>query len=87
MTKKTEPKCIYIASLYRFGYDLTVAAESERDAVNALMSDYDEAFERYNGCEPSEIAYDRGETEKTYHDLAKEEIEIRSYEIGKVEWC
>lgn len=86
MAKKTKSEVIYIATLYRFGYDLTVAAHSEADAINALMSDYDEAFERYNGCEPSEIAYDRGEEEKSYHDLAMEEIEIRSYEIGKVEW-
>lgn len=79
---------IYVASLYRFGYELTVAAKKKKDAVDALMMEYEKTFAAMNpgtDCrtEESDRPYDDG---KTFYDSAMESIEISTMTLGVVEW-
>lgn len=64
------------ATLDRFGYDLTIICETEKEAIDKLMKEYRRAFKKSNGCAPT----------KKETDWAKECIEIQEFEIGKVEW-
>lgn len=77
-------KYIYIASLYRFGYELTVAETSEQKAKAAVIEEYIKAFKDINEADPDdEIRYADG---TTWLDDAKESIEIYRMTIGKVDW-
>ena len=77
---------LYEGTLGRFGYDLTVVCKTERECEHELLKEYVKAYKRENGTSPSEdIAYDRG-SDLTYYELAKEDICIRDFELGKVEW-
>ena len=79
---------IYVASLYRFGYELTVAAKKKNDAIAALMQEYEKEFESRNpgtDCriEESDRPYDYG---KTFYHAAMEDIEISEMTLDVVEW-
>lgn len=76
-------KKIYIANLYRFGYDLEVAAETEDEARENLLAEYIRAYKDINGSDPSEDITIYG---NSYLENAGEDIEIREHELGKVEW-
>lgn len=76
-------KKLYLATLDRFGYDLTVIETSETKAVSALMKEYKRAYEEINGTDPTKDRYDDF---YTYYGQAKECIEIEELEVGKVEW-
>lgn len=69
-------KKIYIGTLYRFGYDLTVAAETEKAARSALVKEYNKTYRRINGHDPS----------KEEIRNRNEDIEIQEFIIGQVEW-
>lgn len=69
-------KKVYVGTLYRFGYDLTVVADSEKAVRSALVKEYNRAFKLRNGCKPnSEEIRNRNE-----------DIEIREFVFGQVEW-
>jgi len=78
-------KYIYIASLYRFGYELTVAETSEQKAKAAVIEEYIKAFQDINGFHPDDEESDRGHG-TTWLDEAKEDIEIYRMAVGKVDW-
>ena len=65
-----------IASLYRYGYELTVLAENRTQAKKALMEEYTRAFIARNECEP----------DKDYLSTARQDIEYTEMKLGKVEW-
>lgn len=69
-------KKIYIGTLYRFGYDLTVAAETEKAARSALVKEYNRAYKMRNNCKPS--------SEEIRN--RNEDMEIQEFIIGQVEW-
>lgn len=80
-------KKVYLASLYRFGYDLTTVETSEEKAVNAIMTEYVRAYKDINGTDPTEdISNDYYDNSETYYEVAKQEIDITEMVIGKVEW-
>ena len=78
---------MYLGTLDRFGYSLECLCKTEKECEEKLLAEYEDAFRKRNdGDDPrEEIAYDR-HSELTYYDEAKEDIVIRDYEIGKVEW-
>lgn len=76
---------VWIATLYRFGYDLEVVAKTEAEAVSAIMANYEEAYEEINGVSPKEDFRDDEET-ITYYDNAREDVETRFCEFCVVEW-
>ena len=65
-----------IASLYRYGYELTVLAENKTQAKKALMEEYTKTFIASNNCEP----------DKYYLSKARQDIEYTEMKLGKVEW-
>lgn len=73
---------VVMGTLYRFGYDLTVAGRTEKEVHDALMAEYDRAYAQDNDLD------DEWEVEE-YHRLranAEEDIEYTVLEYGKVEW-
>ena len=78
-------KKVYIGELERFGYTLTAVDTSKKRVVDALMAEYVETYKDYNGTDPRREKDDYSGF--TYYRDAKECIEIRELEIGKVEWC
>lgn len=79
-------KKIYMATLDRFGYELTVIAKTEKEAIDALMEEYVRAYKVRNGYDPREdIAYEYG-GDRSYYEVAKGDIGIYDFELGKVEW-
>ena len=76
-------KYIYTATLYRFGYDLTVTGFSEEECTNALMTEYERVYRNEHHTDPRE---DMRYPDTSYYDNAKEDIIIHKMELGKVEW-
>lgn len=77
-------KKIYIGSLYRFGYDIQVAAKTEKEVKELLMAEYLKTYLEWNdGEDPRE---EESEWGNTYYENAEECIEIVEMELGKVEW-
>ena len=69
-------KTVIIATLYRFGYDLTVAEETRTKAEKAMMKYYKETFIAWNdGLKPT-----RDEIRN-----AKEDIRFDELTYGQVE--
>lgn len=79
---------VYIGTLERFGYELTVICKTEQECKDLLLKKYEETYKNRNeNCDPREdIAYDRGYEDKTYYELAEEDIYITEMELNKVEW-
>ena len=70
-------KTVVIATLYRFGYDLTVAEETKEKAEKAMMKEYRETFIKWNdGLKPT----------KEEKDNAREDIRFDELTYGEVEW-
>ena len=83
---KSENRKLYIGRLFRFGYELTCIDATREGCRKALLREYVATFESKNGKDPKmEIAYDLG-VDKTYYQYARECIEIRCYNLGKVQW-
>ena len=78
---------VYIGTLDRFGYDITVVCKTEQECKDKILEEYVKAYKsRNNDSDPCEdIAYGR-HSENTYYAEAEEDIEIREYTLGKVEW-
>lgn len=86
--EKPEEKKLYIGSLYRFGYDMTVICEKKKDCIRLLMDEYVREWKKWNpgtDCmtEESDKSWDAG---KTFYQSAKEDIEIRELNLNKVTW-
>ena len=67
---------IYHLTLYRFGYDLTVVTDNEESGIAALKKEYYDTYKKWNNCRPTKEEWEN----------ARESIEIRQYELNKVEW-
>lgn len=74
------------AELDRFGYLLTTIAETEEQAVKAIMEEYERAFISQNGYSPREELADHGNTDVSFYENAKEDIYTTEYESGIVRW-
>lgn len=66
---------IYLAQLYRFGYELTAIGKSKASASSAVMKAYRKAYREINGS----LCMDDARR-------ASEEIEITELQFGHVEW-
>lgn len=77
---------IWLASIERFGYVLTAAGRTEQEAFNAVMDEYRRSFLMRNGISADSPAGDYGEAERTYAEIAMDEIYCRKLEYGKVVW-
>ena len=75
------PKKVYYATLYRFGYDLDVIADTKEHAIDAIMTEYKKAY--YGRNEDDEDAMNDYED---YRNNAIADIEITEMELNKVEW-
>lgn len=83
---KTNKNGVWYAELERFGYTLQVVAGTEKEAKDALLAEYIKAFKRYNdGEDPRKCTEMYGE-DRTYYEIAEEEIYATFMEFGKVEW-
>lgn len=79
----------YLGSLYRFGYNLECIETNKAKCEQAIMEKYEETFKKRNdGLDPRESFehQEAGWTDNNDYDYAKECIEWREYEKGKVEW-
>ena len=87
-TKKlNKESVVYIATLYRFGYDLTVAETTEEKAIAALREEYIRAYKDINGVHPQDEESDRAYScGRSALEVAMDDVEIREMTIGKVEW-
>lgn len=77
---------LYTATLYRFGYDLTVIEKTEEKAKRAIIEAYIKAFIKMNGVHPNDEESERSWDGKTWLEDAIEDIEVTTLELGKVEW-
>lgn len=76
MAKKQEKKPVVVASLYRFGYELTCVMETKEEAEKLLLKEYRKTYKDWNGCYP----------DKEKIEEVKEFIEYWETEFGIVEW-
>ena len=73
-----------LATLERFGYELTVVAETREEAIKTMMKEYTRAYKARNGTTPGkDIDYYNG---KSFYANAKEDVCCIEIEKGKVEW-
>ena len=75
--ENTKKKTVWIAELYRFGYDLVVVEETKDKARRAMVKEYNRAYKHYNaGARP------------TSEEIENRNCDIRLYEttIGNVLW-
>lgn len=80
-------KYVYMGTLYRFGYDLTVVETTEEKAINAIKESYIKAFIDINGFHPDDEESDRWCADgKTWLEEAVSDIEITKMALGEVEW-
>lgn len=80
-------KKIYLATLDRFGYNLTAAETTEEKAINAIMTEYVRAYKDANGTDPMEDVFDDySDDAKTYYEVAREDVYVTEMTPGKVEW-
>lgn len=80
-------KYMYIGTLYRFGYDLTVVETTEEKAINAIKESYIKAFINQNGVHPDDEESGRYFADgRTWLEDAIADIEITKMTIGEVEW-
>ena len=78
---KTKKNGVWIATLDRFGYDLTVASNSKKKCREALSAEYQKAYAGRNGN------FDmNNEEDKEYYETAMGEIFFRFHELDVVEW-
>lgn len=78
---------LYFGTLYRFGDTITCLAEKENECVDKIMEMYVEIYKNCNeGSDP------RKDTDKrfdncSYYDIARSDIEMHQYEVGKAYFC
>ena len=78
-------KKIYLGQLERFGYTLTAIGPTKKEVESSLMAEYETAYKNANGCDPREDYYDDWD-ERSYYDVAKDEIYVEEMTVGKVIW-
>lgn len=76
-------KKVYLAKLYRFGYDLTTVGKTEKEAKETIMAEYVKTYKERNGCDPTD---DETVWGNSYLEEAEESIEVSELTFGKVEW-
>ena len=77
-------KKVYIARVYKFGYDLVAVSTTEDGAKDAIMKEYVRAYKDINGVDPRE---DIDEIfGGSLYDNTLMDIEVREYTPGVVEW-
>ena len=111
--KKKNANGVWKCTLYRFGYDLTVIAQTKEDAVNAMREEYIKTYAKINNLDEEllravlrspdkyefiadDAEYELDEKEfadlyngnefLNYYRMAFDDINVRFYEFGKVEW-
>lgn len=67
---------VYLCTLERFGYVLTLVEKSEQKARETMIRAYNTIYKQNNGCRPS-----AEELEWAINDIG-----ITAMECGKVEW-
>ena len=72
-----------LATLERFGYELTTIAETKDAAVKAMMKEYSRAYKQINGTTPGKDYFEEG---VTYYQQAKEDICFSEIQEGMVVW-
>jgi len=77
---------VWVATLERFGYTLMVVDKSKKKAVDALVSVYKQTYQKRNEFNSIE-EMENDEEFKHYYELAMEEMYVRKFEYGIVEWC
>ena len=82
---KKSKRSAYLSTLYRFGYDLVCVGATKKEVVDAIMKNYDEAYQSENGCDPRK-QFSYGPDSSDY-DTAKSELYVREMDFGCVEWC
>lgn len=81
MAKKNET--IYICTLDRFGYTLTTAGKTEKQAREAIIKEYVKTYKKWNnGADPRKEERRNG----TYYDEMLEDLYVYELPIGEVEW-
>lgn len=76
---------MYLATLDRFGYELTVLESTEKKAISAIMKAYTKAYkDEWDGLDPKE-EYTHFSNISDYR-LAESEINIEELQPGKVIW-
>lgn len=76
---------VWIGELYKFGYNLTVVGETEKEVKDALMSAYEKTYRDLNNdADPRKDKHERYGV--SYYDNALEDICVYEMLFGKVEW-
>ena len=86
MAKK---QIMYLGTLDKFGYDLTVIGNSEEEVVTALMKECEKHYKNIHGVSPKKDRYygvSAIDPKDTFYSKAKEDIEIQELTVGQVEW-
>ncbi len=82
MSKKKEPKSVYLAQLNVFNYELTVVGETKEECVKAMRKEYLAARKRRGGYPRN----DQGEP-RTFPDYAEYAgMSVTKMPLGHVEW-
>ena len=82
VTKKENK--VYLGTLDRFGYELTVIGFSEQECIDELMKVYEKQYRNEHNSDPrKDERYSDG---SSYYDNAVEDILIREMVSGQVEW-
>ena len=76
MAKKKEKRSVIVASLYKFGYELTCVTETREEAEALLLKEYKKTYKQWNGTGP----------DKATIEEVKDYIEYWETEFGVVEW-
>ena len=76
MAKKKENRSVVIASLWKFGYELTCVTDTKEEAEALLLKEYRKTYKKWNGEYPG----------KETIEEVKEYIEYWETEFGVVEW-
>ena len=74
----------YLATLDRFGYDITAVGRTEKEARDAVMDSYKDAYVHENGTDPAKDRYPG--SKESYLHLAETELCIEELPYGKAIW-
>jgi len=77
-------KYAYLAKLDRFGYEITAIGRTEKEAADAVIKSYTNAYKSEHGISPGrdKMPY----SDKSYLSLAKTELYVEKLELGKAIW-
>lgn len=87
MSKTKTSERLFLGTLDRFGYELTVIAHTEEECKKALMKEYLRVFKRDNpNLNPKKDLWDERYSDMTFYEAAMNDIGFVEMEVGKVEW-